>query len=70
MGVCVYPVAGAGVGGYLYRGGNFDRNFISTTPIGKPISILPRASIPPAPSPCLSPIALHILGRDNSNNLF
>ena len=41
-GVCV-------CGGGLYRGGNFARKCISTTLMGAPIYIWPRAAIPPAP---------------------
>ena len=33
----------------LYRGGNLACKCISTTPIGAPIYIWPRAAIPPAP---------------------
>ena len=47
------PVAERGGGGpsgrHLYRGGNFTRKCISTTPIGAPIYIWPRTGIPPAP---------------------
>ena len=40
---------GGGEEGGLYRGGNFARKCISTTPVGAPIYIWPRASIPPPP---------------------
>ena len=45
---------GGGAEGHLFRGGNFARKCISTTPIGAPIYILPQAAIPPAP-----PLGLH-----------
>ena len=34
---------------HLYRGGNFAHKYISTTPIGAPIYICPRAAVPPSP---------------------
>ena len=51
----IYLVSGGAKGGdgggrprrHIYRGGNFARKFISTTPIGAPIYIWPRAAIPP-----------------------
>ena len=49
---CCHKLSGGTKGGpgrHLYRGGNFARKCISTTPIGASIYIWPRAAIPPAP---------------------
>ena len=40
---------GGAKGDKFYRGGNFARKCISTTPIGAAYYILARAAIPPAP---------------------
>ena len=56
LGVAEQRVCVCGGGGgvrpdrHLFRGGNFARQCISTTPIGAPIYIWPLAAIPPAPS--------------------
>ena len=49
MFLCTVGGGGWGTSGHLYRGGNFARKCISTTPIGASIYICSPAAIPPGP---------------------